>query len=210
MCNSACAVQPGKAMTVQTKWGLPLATRRAFVHQESSCVKIDMDMVDMVKDIIAPVVVGIILAALASLWLIFSKGGQLAWMKLGKAEGLRSVAVIAGIAFVLTLGLLVALVVKSYMPFEEVKREVFLGPTATAQKHIQDGNFEAVGVCPEDSVLINAYCQIGGDGDPRPAGGGNLQNLGATNAHEFHCIWNNTAPEFRASIKPVCARVVKK
>jgi hypothetical protein len=163
--------------------------------------------------ILNSVVGSVILAALAWLWLVFTKRGQAAWTNLGKFEGLRSVAVVAVVALVLALGALIAIVVGSRKDPEEVKLETFRGAIVYAIKHPEpDQNFEASGACPDGSVLINAFCQVGGDGDPRPAAGGNLQNLGIATDGKFHCVWNgvNDTKAFRAWIQPVCARVVKK
>jgi hypothetical protein len=68
-----------------------------------------MDTGGIVNGILKTVGSAVVLAVLTSLWVIFTERGKAFWAKLGKVEGLRSVAVGAGIALVCALGALAGL-----------------------------------------------------------------------------------------------------
>jgi hypothetical protein len=79
---------------------------------------------------------------------------------------------------------------------------------AASKRPAPDNNWEVVGWCPEKSILVNYYCQVG-DENPASAGGGVFQNIGITQDHRFHCLWTSVGGSFRASGWGVCLRMTK-
>jgi hypothetical protein len=171
-------------------------------------------MEGIVSEVAKSVGTSVVLVALGWLWLKFSTRGQATWVTFGKTDGLRSIAVVGAFGFVLALGALSTVLVGVFARPRQLSLHYEVGPVLYAKQHVSDANFEAiarVADCPSGYALMNAFCQVGGDDDPRPAGGGNLQNFGLTKRDgAYHCVWNGVSDPkiFRAWIQPVCARIV--
>lgn len=182
-------------------------------------------MPDIVKDIITGFGWPVVIAAFGWLWIGFTEVGQKFWKDLGTVQwtkspelrtvnGVRPVAVIAAVAFLLALGALIAFVTRA-QPVPSL--EVFPGAKVYAVKNPPpDSSWVASGSCPYNSTLITFSCQVEDEGQ-KNAGSGNLQNIGIRGLQNigirggnFSCLWNSINGNFKPYGEPVCVRIVVK
>jgi hypothetical protein len=182
-------------------------------------------MPDIYKDIITGFGWPVVIAAFGWLWIGFTEVGRKFWKDLGTVQwtkspelrtvnGVRPVAVIAAIAFLLALGAMIALVTRT-QPVPSL--ESFSGAKVYAVKNPPpDSSWVASGGCPYNSTLIAFSCQVE-DESQKDAGSGNLQNIGSRSLQNigirggnFACLWNSISGNFKAYGEPICVRIVAK
>jgi hypothetical protein len=176
-------------------------------------------MPDIYKDIITGFGWPVVIAAFGWLWIGFTEVGRKFWKDLGTVQwtkspelrtvnGVRPVAVIAAVAFLLALGAMIALVTRT-QPVPSL--ESFSGAKVYAVKNPPpDSSWVASGGCPYNSTLIAFSCQVE-DESQKDAGSGSrsLQNIGIRGGN-FACLWNSISGNFKAYGEPICVRIVAK
>jgi hypothetical protein len=152
-------------------------------------------------ELLTSVGAGVVLAILGWLWVVFNPRGKSAWSELGETRGLRSVAVLAAMGFLLGLGTLFGLISRN----REVDLEVASGKWSWATNSedanwAAKGDWEAKGECAPDAKLVSYTCHI-------VAGAGTLRNVGVE-GDSFHCVWTGVdeAKEFKAAGHALCVK----
>lgn len=76
------------------------------------------------KDVLTSVATTVALAALTSVWLMFTRIGRSVWTAWGKTDGLRSIALVAIASLVLGLGVLSAIIFYYLRPQPEFQQHI--------------------------------------------------------------------------------------